>query len=124
MQVYIYEGNVHLLPPQNQEKTEISVEQALHQIWTQSKLTTAHPDIQNSIRNKLSLYPENIKNNFHHTSVYVPTAVAAILKEKPSLISGAIQAFCNRDTVDMKACRAMKYFPPEQRVKTRVKFTR
>ncbi|CAG9771096.1 unnamed protein product [Ceutorhynchus assimilis] len=122
--VYIYEGNIHLIPLQNPEQSEISVEKALQEIWTQTTSTLAHQDIQNSIRNKLSLYPDNIKSNFHHATVYVPTALAAILNAKPNLISGAIQAFCNRDPVDMKACRAMKYFPPEQRVKTRVKFTR
>lgn len=50
--------------------------------------------------------------------------MAAILKHKPSLIAPAVQAFCNRDPVDLRACRAMKYFPPENRVYTSVTFTK
>ncbi|XP_050300653.1 protein ecdysoneless [Anthonomus grandis grandis] len=122
--VFIYEGNIHLLPLTDPENPNISIEDAVEQIWTNPQQTIAHQDIQNSIRNRLSQYPDNIKDNFHYATIYVPTAVAAILKVKPNLISWAVQAFCNRDTVDMKACRAMKYFPPEQRVKTRVKFTK
>lgn len=33
-------------------------------------------------------------------------------------------AFCNRDPIDMKVCRAMRYFPPENRVYTSVLFTK
>lgn len=106
------------------ECADISVEDALRQIWTEPQKSKSHADVQNSVQNRLVFSPESMRENFHHTTVLVPTAVAAILKKKPNLISAAVQAFCNRDTVDMRACRAMKYFPPEQRVKTRVKFTR
>ncbi|XP_066138767.1 protein ecdysoneless isoform X1 [Euwallacea fornicatus] len=120
--VYIYEGNIHLLPPKDLENPIVSVEEALQQIW--SSPVTAPIDIQNCILNRISNFPHKIKDTQHFATVYVPTAVAAILQSQPSFISAAVQAFINRDTVDMKACRAMKYFPPEQRVKTRVKFTK
>ncbi|ERL94349.1 protein ecdysoneless [Dendroctonus ponderosae] len=122
--VYIYEGNIHLLPVDDKECVDISVEGALRKIWNEPHKSRSHPDVQNSIQNRLLFSPESMRENFHHATVLVPTAVAAILKKKPNLISAAVQAFCNRDTVDMRACRAMKYFPPEQRVKTRIKFTR
>ncbi|TMW39527.1 hypothetical protein DOY81_015392, partial [Sarcophaga bullata] len=32
--------------------------------------------------------------------------------------------FCERDPIDMKACRSMRYFPPEQRVRVNICFTK
>lgn len=86
--------------------------------------TLASTEIQNCISDKLSCYPDEISKNLHHAIAYLPVGIAAILKHKPNLISPAVRAFCNRDTVDMKACRAMKYFPPENRVYRRVVFTK
>lgn len=64
------------------------------------------------------------EQSVHRTTVYLPVAAAWILKNDPQIISAAIRAFCNRDTIDMKSCRAMKHFPPEMRVYTQIKFTR
>lgn len=86
--------------------------------------TIASPQIQNSIQNRISGYPQKVADNLHRVNLYLPIGIAAILKTKPNLIAPAILAFCNRDTIDMKACRAMKYFPPENRVYTNVTFTR
>lgn len=86
--------------------------------------TLASAEIQKCISNKLSCYPDQITQNLHRATAYLPVGIAAILKHKPNLISPAIRAFCNRDTVDMKACRAMKYFPPENRVYRTVTFTK
>lgn len=69
-------------------------------------------------------FPASIDENFHRQTVYVPIAVAALLRHNRQLIAPAVQAFCNRDPIDMKACRAMRYFPPENRVYTSVAFTK
>jgi hypothetical protein len=47
-------------------------------------------------------YPGKIAELLHRTNAYVPVGVAALLKEKPNLISAAVLAFCNRDPIDMK----------------------
>lgn len=60
----------------------------------------------------------------HRACVYVPISAALLLKQNPQLISYAVRAFCNRDSIDMKTCRAMKHFPPETRVYTQVTFTK
>lgn len=86
--------------------------------------TLASAEIQKCISNKLSCYPDEITQNLHHATAYLPVGIATILKHKPNLISPAVRAFCNRDTIDMKACRAMKYFPPENRVYRTVTFTK
>ncbi|KAL7023594.1 hypothetical protein ACKWTF_012698 [Chironomus riparius] len=69
-------------------------------------------------------FPQAIDDNLHRQTVFVPLAVAALLQHNPQLIAPAVQAFCNRDPIDMKACRAMRYFPPENRVYTSVLFTK
>ena len=38
----------------------------------------------------------------HQTNAYVPAGVAALLKERPSLIAPAVTAFCHRDPIDMR----------------------
>lgn len=60
----------------------------------------------------------------HRACVYLPISAAILLKQNPQIISYAIRAFCNRDSIDMKSCRAMKHFPPETRVYIQVTFTK
>jgi SGT1 protein len=69
-------------------------------------------------------FPTSISDNFHRQTVYVPLGVAALLQQNPQLIAPAVQAFCNRDPIDMKACRAMRFFPPENRTYISVLFTK
>lgn len=76
------------------------------------------------ILQRIQHFQTNLDDNFHHELAYVPVAVAALLRHNPQLIAPSVQAFCYRDPIDMKACRAMRYFPPENRVLTRVKFTK
>nr|CAI5836375.1 unnamed protein product [Callosobruchus analis] len=122
--VYIYDGCIHIVPPTSDKDPTLSIMEALSEIWTHPEETVASNEIQTAIQEKLKGYPEKTKDNLHRVKVYLPISIAAILKKKPNLIAPAVQAFCNRDTVDLKACRAMKYFPPEDRVLTRVTFTK
>ncbi|KAJ8953969.1 hypothetical protein NQ314_007162, partial [Rhamnusium bicolor] len=123
--VYLCDGNIHLIPLDAlEEDSTIGVMESLSKIREQPLETLASADVQNSLKNKLKGYPEKSKDNLHRSAIYVPMGIAMILKEKPNLIAPAVQAFCNRDSVDMKACRAMKYFPPENRVMTSVTFTK
>lgn len=60
----------------------------------------------------------------HRACVYLPISAALLIKRNPQLISYAVRAFCYRDPIDMKLCRAMKHFPPETRVYTQITFTK
>lgn len=122
--VYIYDGNIHIISPISEEDEKITVTEALCQIRENTLQSLASLEIQSSIKNKLDGYPQKIKNNFHRTNLFIPASIAAILKYKPNLIAPAVQSFCNRDPIDLKACRAMKYFPPEDRVMSQVTFTK
>lgn len=81
-------------------------------------------DVEKSVAERVQGFPGSIDENFHRQTVYVPIAVAALLRHNRQLIAPAVQAFCNRDPIDMKACRAMRYFPPENRIYTSVVFTK
>ena len=85
---------------------------------------SAPKNVQQTVMERIQMFPGSIEENFHRQTVYVPIAVAALLHHNPQLIAPAVQAFCNRDPIDMKACRAMRYFPPENRVYTSVVFTK
>ncbi|KAI4471110.1 sgt1 protein hsgt1 suppressor of gcr2 [Holotrichia oblita] len=124
--VYINKGCLHIVAPEIDDDNEesITVENAINEIRKNSSLTVASGSIQACITKRIQGYPDSVKENQHQTSVYVPIAVASILRANPQLISPAVQAFCSRDQIDMKACRAMKYFPPEIRVLTSVTFTK
>ncbi|RZF40264.1 hypothetical protein LSTR_LSTR007464 [Laodelphax striatellus] len=128
--VYIYEGSVHLIPLANIEEEDdeeddaITVAQAIERVRSDSASTKAADVIQNAINKRIEGYPSKIEDDLHRANVYVPVGVAALLKERPSLIAPAVIGFCHRDPIDVRVCRAMRYFPPETRVMTSVTFTK
>ncbi|CAH1367265.1 unnamed protein product [Tenebrio molitor] len=126
--VYIFQGNVHVVPFDESETcpemTQMAVNEAVSTVLNNPVESLASSDIQNCIINKLKDYPARIQDNLHRANAYLPVGVAAILRHKPGLIAPAVQVFCNRDPVDVKACKAMKYFPPENRVNASVTFTK
>lgn len=63
-------------------------------------------------------------NQKHLVTMYLPVPAAFILRENPQLIAPAVRTFCSRDQFDLKACRAMKHFPPEIRIYVDIVMTR
>ncbi|XP_077297702.1 ecdysoneless cell cycle regulator isoform X2 [Arctopsyche grandis] len=123
--VFISKGKLHIIPPNSSNPDEeISINDAISKIALNSDSYVAKNEIFNHVKERIVEYPDKIRDMMHQTTVYTPVGVAALLKEDPNLISAAVHAFCNRDPIDMKVCRAMKYFPPENRVNTSVKFTK
>lgn len=80
--------------------------------------------VHQTIAARLVDFPNNLATSQHYANVYVPLPAAALLDARPQLVAAAVRAFCQRDPVDMRACRAMRHFPPECRVRTGVRFTR
>lgn len=123
--VFISNGKIHILKPENMESaSSLELNKAILLFNEQKDTSIASAGVQNAIFDKISGYPNKIKDNLHLSKVYVPIAIAAILKKRPELISAAVHAFCDRDPLDVKVCKAMKYFPPENRVYTNVLFTK
>ena len=55
---------------------------------------------------------EQSQNSFHHAHCYVPAEVKYVLDQKPSLISPVVQAFYERDPIDMKVCYIAVFCSP------------
>ncbi|KAG9485120.1 hypothetical protein GDO78_008295 [Eleutherodactylus coqui] len=128
--VFFHRGKLCIIPLQQDEgdlpdpASSMNVSQAL-------MLLSAHPDsfpaaesIARAIKKRIQGYPEKIKDTFHRAHCLVPAEIKAILKERPQLVSAAIQAFYLRDPIDLKSCRIFHHFRPERRVLTSVTFTK
>ncbi|XP_013115710.2 protein ecdysoneless [Stomoxys calcitrans] len=123
--VYICQGYMNLIQnsPANTTKL-LSVSEAVEKIQNNATLYKVSPEIQDCIEQRMKEFQSTENAALHHQIVRLPLGVAMLLKKKPSLISAAVRSFCDRDPIDMKACRSMRYFPPEQRVRTNVCFTK
>ncbi|GFV12197.1 protein ecdysoneless homolog [Trichonephila clavipes] len=129
--IFIYQGALHIIPITSSpaDITPLpngipSLSDAISVVRQFSSVTKASPSIQEAVKNRIKEYPMRIDEYKHRAHCYVPCAVAAILKEDPSLLPHAVKAFYLRDPIDLKACRAMKFFAPETRVMSEVIFTR
>lgn len=122
MQVYVYNGDILLVQnsPSN-TSTELPVPAALREIRQNTK-NNGSEAITNCIKQRFSDLKQ--EPQFHRVTVYLPASAAWLLKNNPQFISAAVRAFYNRDSIDLKSCKAMKNFPPETRVYTQVTFTR
>ncbi|KAG4077447.1 hypothetical protein HA402_002874 [Bradysia odoriphaga] len=123
--LYIYDGCLHLVQnsPTNTTAT-LPVSQAINKIRNNPTLYKVTQDITECIAQRLDKFPSRITDDLHKATVYLPLSAACLLKHKPQFVADAIRAFCHRDQIDMKACRAMKYFPPENRVYSSVVMTK
>lgn len=104
--------------------TTLPVSQAIIEIRNNPTLYKVSDDITQCIAQRLEKFPSQITDDLHRATVYLPLSAACLLKHRPQFVADAIRAFCHRDQIDMKACRAMKYFPPENRVYSSVCMTK
>ena len=129
--VFIYQGNLHILPlPSKPSEITIfptgkpSIYNALKTLKTNAEKTLALPWIQDPIMNKIQEYPKKARECFHNVLCYVPPKVKYLLETKKSLISPVVLAFVNRDPVDVKTCQKLTHFTLESLVPFRVQFTK
>lgn len=123
--VYICEGFMNLVQNTPSSTTNLMpVSEAVDKIQKNPTLYKVSKEIQDCIDARMTEFRNSENSALHHQIVRLPLGVAMLLKKKPSLISAAVRSFCDRDPIDMKACRSMRYFPPEQRVRTNVCFTK
>ncbi|XP_062435966.1 protein ecdysoneless homolog [Rhea pennata] len=129
--VFFYKGELHIIPlaetpGQEWELTPSSptISQALTLLSTRSDECLAATPIRTSVYKRISGYPEKIQASFHRAHCYLPAGIVAVLRQRPSLVAAAVQAFYLRDPVDLRACRSFQIFPPDERVMTVVTFTK
>lgn len=60
----------------------------------------------------------------HRARLYLPSALLGLLTVDPGAVAPAVEAFCSRDPIDLKACSKMAAFPPTTRAYGLVSFSR
>lgn len=126
--VYLVNGGLQLI--QNSTNTSknqrLPMATAVHRIRINPTLYRCSKEIQNCIDGRLKEFqPAATHVSIHRQIVQLPQNAAHLLKQRPSLIASAVRAFCERDSLDTKALRTMRYFPPESpRIRTNIAFTR
>ncbi|OWF55919.1 protein ecdysoneless homolog [Mizuhopecten yessoensis] len=129
--VYIYNGQLHIIPlPQSPaDITSLpgsvpSISDAVQCVRTCSPAAVASASIQQAVQTRINEFPAKTKENIHYAHCYIPANLAAILEKRPHLVSQGVLAFYYRDPIDLRSCRTMQYFRPGTRVISRVKLTR
>lgn len=101
---FIYKGALHVLPLTY--KTDngdfIVTHEVLKYVQENSEKIKCDQSIQKAIEHKISGYPNTIEKTYHNAILYVPVGVASLLNADEKLIAPAIQAFCDRDLIDIK----------------------
>lgn len=120
--VYIINGHLHMI----QKQDDISIAEALSFLRQNPAASRVTAAIENSVQLRIKGYSDgaSVKSHQHLNNAFVPVAVARLLHKNPNWVAASVQAFCNRDPIDLKSIRAMKYFPPENRVYAPVRFTK
>ena len=129
--IFIHRGELHIIP-QPRHPGEVGrlptgvpdVEVSLQLLYGDFP-TEAQPDVQACIKKKLSAYPGEIRKSRHITHCVLPLPAAHVLSVNPALIAPAVQAFYQRDPLQLRVCKKMRFFPPDApSVCTAVKFSR
>lgn len=120
--VYIMNGHLHMI----QRKEDITMSEAITALRQSPGTHKVSPAIESCAQERIKGYTEGhaIRSHQHRSNAFVPINVARLLQKNPSWVSASVQAFCNRDPIDLKTIRAMKFFPPENRVYTPVQFSK
>ncbi|NWW48914.1 ECD protein, partial [Pedionomus torquatus] len=129
--VFFYKGELHIIPPSETDEEEcdpwaagLTISQALTLLSSRSEEFLAAEPIRTAVYKRISGYPDKIQASFHRAHCYLPAGIVAVLRQRPSLVAPAVQAFYLRDPVDLRACRSFQTFPPDERVMTIVTFTK
>uniref|UniRef100_A0A182Q2G5 Uncharacterized protein n=1 Tax=Anopheles farauti TaxID=69004 RepID=A0A182Q2G5_9DIPT len=125
--VFICDGTLRLVETSagGTEEGPLDVQDTLEIVrGTEGSKYRVSEEVDRCIRERIEGFPAEISDHQHRATVNVPVGVAAVLRENPQLVAPAVLAFCGRDPIDLKACRAMRYFPPENCVNVSVTFTK
>ncbi|KAG7199453.1 hypothetical protein KM043_014079 [Ampulex compressa] len=117
--VFIHNGCIHVTRDAGK-----SFSYLLNNINENPHFSKMSEKVQAAIRKRISVYPKEIKRRQHKARVFLPEKATAILSQDPGLISSVIRTICHSDPLERKVCRAMRYFPPEQRTMVNVRMTK
>lgn len=127
--VFFHRGELCIIPvPRKSERipwlprTPPTIQQALSIISAHPEAVLASESVQAAVDRRISGYPEKIGASLHRAHCFLPAGIVAVLKQRPRLVSAAVQAFYLRDPIDLRACRVFKTFLPETRIMASVRF--
>ncbi|KAF3424036.1 hypothetical protein E2986_02342 [Frieseomelitta varia] len=103
--VFVYNGELYIV--REKYKTFLDL---LNNLQERPYLFKASEKVQDILKKRINMYPNEIERRCHKARVFLPEKAVSILQQEPRLIA--------------LVCRAMKYFPPEQRIMVNVKMTK
>ncbi|XP_017710013.1 PREDICTED: protein ecdysoneless homolog [Rhinopithecus bieti] len=129
--VFFHHGELCIIPAPRTPGAESwlpttppTIPQALNIIAAHPEKILASESIRAAVSRRIRGYPEKIQVSLHRAHCFLPAGIVAVLKQRPRLVSAAVQAFYLRDPIDLRACRVFKTFLPETRIMTSVTFTK
>uniref|UniRef100_A0A8C5SFJ3 Ecdysoneless cell cycle regulator n=1 Tax=Laticauda laticaudata TaxID=8630 RepID=A0A8C5SFJ3_LATLA len=129
--IFFHNGELCIIPlPKTAEGKKLlpgispAIPQVLKLFSGHSEDFVASKSIKAAVYKRINGYPKKIQTCLHRAHCYLPAGIAVVLRQRPALVSAAVQAFYLRDPVDLKACHIFKTFPPETRVMASVSFTK
>uniref|UniRef100_A0A2K5JYQ5 Ecdysoneless cell cycle regulator n=1 Tax=Colobus angolensis palliatus TaxID=336983 RepID=A0A2K5JYQ5_COLAP len=129
--VFFHHGELCIIPAPRTPGAESwlpttppTIPQALNIIAAHPEKILASESIRAAVSRRIRGYPEKIQVSLHRAHCFLPAGIVAVLKQRPRLVSAAVQAFYLRDPIDLRACRIFKTFLPETRIMTSVTFTK
>ena len=117
--VFVYNGELHII--REKHKTWLDL---LNNLGEKPYFYRASEKVQDVLKRRINIYPSEIEKRHHKARVFLPEKAVSILRQEPRLIALIIRTICHSDPLERKVCRAMKYFPPEQRIMVNVKMTK
>lgn len=129
--IFISHGSLHIIPSLTTSDessimsfpTTPTIVEAYDALMS-SFITNGKDEIQDVIQQKIVDYPHRITEHIHYAHCYVPYEIAFILRRNPQFVSTAVQAFYERDPIDVNICQNLKIFKPQNRMMTLVKFSK
>ncbi|CAL1676047.1 unnamed protein product [Lasius platythorax] len=117
--VFIHNGDIHVI-----RERGTSFPNLLNNIHGKPHISKMSEKVQLVLQKRIGIYPDEIQKRKHKTRAFLPEKAASILRLEPRLVAPVIRTICHSDPVERKVCRAMRYFPPEQRTMVNVRMTK
>lgn len=94
---FIYNGELHII--REKYKTLFDLLNNIQEIPYFSK---ASDKVQDVLKKRISVYPNEIKKRHHKARVFLPEKAVSILQQKPGLVASAIRSICHSDPLERK----------------------
>ena len=114
----MYRGQLHLVPIEHTSPAPVGSEElagflshsdALPLVRDPNTVTQVNEAVSKAIWLRIAHLPAGIKSHWHTAVAQLPLGVAQVLSQDENLISKAVQAFYERDAIQLKVSQAGSY---------------